>query len=64
MSGLTKINEIMDEMDIVSNAHWENVFSLIDFMINGIYPDDFAKYSDTGLVKDYFKNKYHIKIKQ
>jgi len=66
MNGLVPIdnNKIQHEqMEILSRATWEQVFSLLEFMMNDIYPDDFDRFSPDGIIKDYFKNKFHIQIK-
>jgi len=53
-----------EQQDILSNAHWEQVFQLLEFMINDIYPGDFDERAPSGNVKDYFKNKYQLTFKQ
>lgn len=53
-----------EQQDILSNAHWEQVFQLLEFMINDIYPSDFDEISPKGNVKDYFKHKYQLTFKQ
>lgn len=53
-----------EQQEILSNAHWEQVFQLLEFMINDIYPGDFDEKAPSGNVKDYFKNKYQITFKQ
>ena len=54
----------MEQQEILSNAHWEQVFQLLEFMINDIYPSDFDEIAPSGNVKEYFKNKYQLTFKQ
>jgi hypothetical protein len=62
----TQINDSSWEKqkEILSDAHWEQVFQLLEFMINDIYPGDFDERAPSGNVKDYFKNKYQLTFKQ
>ena len=52
-----------EQQEILSNAHWEQIFQLLEFMVNGIYPDDFDDVSKSGDVREYFKRKYQVKFK-
>ncbi len=53
----------LEQQEILSNAHWEQIFQLLEFMVNDIYPDDFDDLSPTGDVRDYFKAKYQVTFK-
>lgn len=64
MNGLIPKDEFMDkQIDLLSDAYWEQVFEFLQFMMNDIYPADYKEYSKNDLIIDYFKNKYQIKIK-
>jgi len=56
-------NIIEEQIELLSSVHWDAVFELLQFMINDIYPGDFEEFSPNGVIKDYFKNKYQIKLK-
>ena len=56
--------KLIEQRAILSNAHWEQVFQLLEFMINDIYPSDFDEVAPSGNVKVYFKNKYQLTFKQ
>jgi malate synthase len=58
MNGLMR-----NDRHIMSNARWDEIFELLHFMMNDIYPDDFKEYCETGIIRDYFKNKYLIELK-
>lgn len=60
-----RINDevINKQIEIISNARWDEVFNLLEFMVNDIFPSDFDEYCTTGIIRDYFKNKYQIKLK-
>jgi hypothetical protein len=53
-----------EQQEILSNAHWEQIFQLLEFMVNDIYPDDFDDVSLSGDVRDYFKAKYQVTFKR
>lgn len=52
-----------EQQEILSNAHWDAIFELLQFLMNDIQPSDFYEFSPNGNVKQYFKNKYQVKIK-
>jgi len=54
----------LEQQEILSNAHWEQIFQLLEFMVNDIYPDDFDYVSPSGDVRDYFKAKYQVTFKR
>lgn len=60
-----RINDefIERQIEIISNARWDEVFELLQFMVNDIFPDDYNEYCKTGIIRDYFKTKYQIKLK-
>jgi hypothetical protein len=65
MNGLDKNNINWEKQkDILSNAYWDSVFQLLEFMINDIFPSDFNEISPNGDVKEYFKKKYQISFKE
>jgi hypothetical protein len=65
MNGLDKNNINWEKQkDILSNAYWDSVFQLLEFMINDIFPSDFNEISTNGDVKEYFKKKYQISSKE
>ena len=60
-----KDKDILEEqINIISNSHWDVIFTLLEFMMNDITPGDFDDYSKSGNIKEYFKNKYQVKLKQ
>lgn len=50
------------QIRIISDARWDEVFELLQFIVNDIYPSDFDEYCKTGIIRDYFKNKYQIRL--
>lgn len=52
-----------EQQEILSNAHWNQIFQLLEFMVNGIYPDDFDEISPNGDAITYFQKKYQVKFK-
>jgi hypothetical protein len=62
----TKINDSSWEKqkEILSDAYWDSIFQLLEFMINDIFPSDFEEVSPDGDVKLYFKRKYQITFKE
>lgn len=52
-----------EQQEILSNAHWDAIFELLQFLMNDIQPSDFYEFSPNGNIKQYFKNKYQVKIK-
>lgn len=60
-----KDRDILEEqINVLSNAHWDVIFTLLEFMMNDITPGDFLEYSPEGNYKEYFQNKYQVKLKQ
>jgi hypothetical protein len=60
-----KDKDVLEEqINIISNSHWDVIFTLLEFMMNDITPGDFDEYSKSGNFKEYFKNKYQVKLKQ
>jgi len=60
-----KDRDILEEqINVLSNAHWDVIFTLLEFMMNDITPGDFLEYSPQGNYKEYFQKKYQIKLKQ
>lgn len=53
-----------EQKEILSNAYWDSVFQLLEFMLNDIFPSDFYEISPKGNIKEYFKKKYQINLKQ
>ena len=51
------------ESDILSDVLWTQVFELLLFMHNDIFPSDFYEHSPDGIVKIYFQKKYKISFK-
>lgn len=51
------------ENDILSDVLWSQVFELLLFMTNDIFPSDFYEHSPNGIVKVYFQKKYKISFK-
>jgi hypothetical protein len=62
----TQINDSSWEKqkEILSDAYWDSIFQLLEFMINDIFPSDFEEISPNGDVKQYFKTKYQISFKE
>lgn len=52
-----------EQQEILSNAYWDQIFELLQFLMNDIHPDDFFEHSPDGNIKQYFKSKYQVKIK-
>lgn len=50
------------QVKLISNARWDEVFQILEFMMNDIFPDDFNEFSTDKTVRTYFKNKYQIKL--
>lgn len=64
MNGLQNRDSKWEEQkEILSNAHWDAIFELLQFLMNDIQPSDFYEFSPNGNIKQYFKNKYQVKIK-
>lgn len=60
-----KDRDILEEqINVLSNAHWDVIFTLLEFMMNDITPGDFLEYSPKGNYKEYFQKKYQVKLKQ
>ena len=55
---------IEEQINLISNAHWDVIFTLLKFMMNDITPGDFNQFSPKGNFKEYFQNKYQVKLKQ
>jgi hypothetical protein len=53
-----------EQQEILSNAYWDSVFQILEFMINDIFPSDFEEISPNRDIKLYFKKKYQILYKQ
>lgn len=64
MNGSHNNSKWEEQKEILSNAHWDSVFQLLEFMINDIFPSDFFTISPDGNVKEYFKKKYQLTFKQ
>jgi len=54
---------IEKESHILSDVLWTQVFELLLFMHNDIFPSDFYEHSPEGIVKVYFQKKYKISFK-
>jgi hypothetical protein len=52
-----------EQQEILSNAYWDQIFELLQFLMNDIQPDDFFEHSHDGNIKKYFKSKYQVRIK-
>lgn len=64
MNGMPNSDSKLEEqIEILSNAHWDAIFELLQFLMNDIQPSDFYEFSPNGNIKQYFKNKYQVKIK-
>ncbi len=59
-----KVKDLMEEqINLISNAHWDSIFILLEFMMNDITPGDFHEFTPKGNFKEYFQNKYQVKLK-
>lgn len=64
MNGMpNRDSKLEEQIEILSNAHWDAIFELLQFLMNDIQPSDFYEFSPKGNIKQYFKNKYQVKIK-
>ena len=60
----TNSTEFYDtQIRLISNARWDEIFQILEFMMNDIFPDDFNQYATDKSVRTYFKNKYQIKLR-
>jgi hypothetical protein len=55
---------IEEQINLISNTHWDVIFTLMEFMLNDINPSDLYEYSPGGYYKEYFQNKYQVKLKE
>jgi hypothetical protein len=60
-----KDRDILEEqINLISNAYWDSIFTILQLMMNDITPGDLYDYSPSGNFKEYFQNKYQVKLKQ